>query len=91
MSNLLKQSNAVGPGFDQSAFFLNAKSVEYTFDIGDLGILRFKDVLEMVFEIRESSIVIVYQNAIPDQFNISTSSVDTNFIFSKPDGLTINI
>lgn len=61
MSNLLKASNKVGPGFDKANFFQPAKEVALSFNINGTNVAYFK-IIDTTYVSVLSGAAIVYQN-----------------------------
>lgn len=61
MSNVLKQSNLVGPGFNKANFFQQAAEVNLSFTI-DGNVVTYFKVINMTYTSNLSGSNIIYQN-----------------------------
>lgn len=61
MSNILKASNLVGPGFEKANFFQAAKEVSLTFRVDGFIVVNFK-LVEAVYTSSLTGSSIIYQN-----------------------------
>lgn len=61
MSNILKASNLVGPGFEKTNFFQAAKEVSLTFKVDGFIVVNFK-LVETVYTSSLTGSSIIYQN-----------------------------